>query len=71
MVVADAPRGLKPACLWLLENLCGLRILVVLGRFYGNASHNQRKSDEADGHHVMAVPPLMHRKGHAGPGERP
>ena len=47
--------------------LCGFRILVVLGDLYGNARHNQCKSNEADRHDVMAVPPLMHRKGHAGP----
>ena len=49
MVVADAPRGLR-----LPEDLCGFRILVVLGGLYGNARHNQCKSNEADCHHMMA-----------------
>jgi hypothetical protein len=49
------------------ENLRGFRILVVLRGFYGNARHNQCKSNEGDRHDVMAVPPLMYRKSHAGP----
>jgi hypothetical protein len=43
------------------------RILVVLTGFYGNARHQQCESDEADRNQVMAAPPLVHRKGHAGP----
>jgi hypothetical protein len=52
--------------LWLPENLCGFPILVALCGFYGNSRHNQCKSNEADCHRMMAAPPLMHRKGHAG-----
>ena len=52
------------------ENLRGFRILVVLRGLYGNARHNQCKSNQADRYHVLAVPPLMHRKAHAGPGNQ-
>jgi len=47
------------------RNLCGLRIVVVLGGFYGNARHKPCESNGADRYHVMAAPPLVHRKGHA------
>ena len=53
--------------LWLSENLCGFRILVVLRGFYGNARNKACESDEADRYQMIAAPPLMHRKGHAGP----
>jgi hypothetical protein len=49
------------------ENLCGFRILVVLRGFYGNARNKACKSNEADRYQMIATPPLMHRKGHAGP----
>jgi len=39
--------------------------VVSLGGFYSNASYNQCES-EANRHHVVAAPPLIHRKGHAG-----
>jgi hypothetical protein len=48
------------------ENLCGFRVLVVLGGLYGNARHKTCESNETDCHHVVAAPPLMHRKGHGG-----
>ena len=51
----------------LLENLCGFRILVVLRGFYGNARNKACESNEADRYQMVAAPPLMHRKGHAGP----
>jgi len=56
--------------LWLLENLCGFRVLVVLGGLYGSARNQACESNKADGHHVMATPPLMYRKGHAYPGDQ-
>ena len=46
-------------------NFFGLRILVVLCGFYGNARHKPCESNEADRYRVMAAPPLVHRKGHA------
>jgi hypothetical protein len=49
------------------KNLCGFRIVVVLCGFYGNTGHKPCESNETDRYHVMAAPPLMHRKGHAGP----
>jgi len=49
------------------ENLCGFRILVVLRGFYGNARNKACESNEADRYQMVAAPPLMHRKGHAGP----
>src|SRR5262249_24381242 len=52
--------------LWLPENLCGFRLLVVLGGFYGNARNQTCESNKADRYQVIAAPPLMHRKGHAG-----
>jgi hypothetical protein len=52
--------------LWLSENLCGFRILILLHGFYGNARHKPCESNEADRYQVIAAPPLMHRKGHAG-----
>jgi hypothetical protein len=54
------------AGLWLSYNLCGFRILVVLGGFYGSARDQACESNKADRHHVVAAPPLMHGKGHAG-----
>jgi hypothetical protein len=60
LVVADAPRSLRP------NHHCGFRILVVLGRFYSNARHKTCEGNEADCHHVIAAPPLMHGKGHGG-----
>jgi len=48
------------------QNYCGFGILVVLGGLNGNACHDQCESDEANRHHVLAKPPLMHRKTHAG-----
>ena len=56
--------------LWLLENLCGFRVLVVLGGLYGSARNQACESNKADGHHVMATPPLMYRKGPAYPGDQ-
>ena len=53
--------------LWLSENLSGFRILIVLRGFYGNARNKACESNEADRYQVVAAPPLMHRKGHAGP----
>jgi len=47
------------------ENLCGFRILV--RGFYGNAGNKACESNEADRYQMVAAPPLMHRKGHAGP----
>src|SRR5215472_2873079 len=52
------------------ENLCGFRVLVVLGGLYGSARNQACESNKADGHHVMATPPLMYRKGHAYPGDQ-
>src|SRR5262249_4248284 len=52
--------------LWLSENLCCFRILALLRGFYDNARHNQCESDEANRHDLIAAPPLMHRKAHAG-----
>jgi len=49
------------------ENLCGFRILVVFRGFYGNARNKACESNEADRYQMVAAPPLMHRKGHAGP----
>jgi hypothetical protein len=48
------------------KNLCGFRILVVLGGLYSNARHKQCESDEANRYQVIAAPPLMHCEGHAG-----
>src|SRR6516164_5513517 len=62
--------GRCAAGLRLLENLCGFRALVVLRGFYGNARHKACESNKADRYHVMAAPPLMHRKGHAGSGDQ-
>ena len=56
--------------LWLSENLCGFRILVLLRGFYGNARHKPYESNEADRYQVIAAPPLMHRKGHASSGDQ-
>jgi hypothetical protein len=53
--------------LWRPKNLCGFRILVVFRGFYGNARNKACESNEADGYQMVAAPPLMHRKGHAGP----
>ena len=53
--------------LWLSENLCSFRVLVVLRGFYGNARNKARESNEADRYQMIAAPPLMHRKGHARP----
>ena len=73
-MVADAPRGLeglirarRPMA---AVDLCGFRIVVVLGGFYSNARRKACESNKADRYHVMAAPPLMHRKGHAGSGEQ-
>jgi len=65
LVVADVPRGLR----LLPENLCGFRIVVVLCGFYGNTRHKPCESNETDRYHVMAAPPLVHRKGHAESGD--
>jgi hypothetical protein len=51
--------------LGLPENLCGFRLLVVLGVFYGNARNQTCESNKADRRHVVAAPPLVYRKGHA------
>ena len=50
--------------------ICGFRILVVLCGFYGNARHKACESNEADCYQMIAAPPLMHRKGHAGSGDQ-
>src|SRR6516164_7042194 len=47
--------------------LCGFGILVVLCGFYDSARHKACESNEADRYHVMAAPPPMYRKSHAGP----
>ena len=52
---------------WLPENLCGCRILVVLCGFNANACNKACESNEADRYQMIAAPPLMHRKRHAGP----
>jgi len=57
-----SPRGLR-----LLQNLCGFRVLVGLGGLYGNARNKTCESNEADRYQVIAAPPLVYRKGHAGP----
>jgi hypothetical protein len=44
-------------------------ILVVLCGFYGNTGHKPCESNETDRYHVMAAPPLVHRKGHAESGD--
>jgi hypothetical protein len=48
----------------------GCRILVVLRGFYGNARRKACESNEADRYQMIAAPPLMHRKGHAGSGDQ-
>jgi hypothetical protein len=65
--LAEFGETVRGGDLWLLENLCGFRVLVVLGGLYGSACNQACESNKADGHHMMATPPLMHRKGHAGP----
>src|SRR5215470_1372714 len=55
--------------------MCGVPIwdlwfLVVLCGFYGNARHKACESNKADRYHVMAAPPLMHCKAHAGSGDQ-
>ena len=43
------------------ENLCGFRIMVVLGGFYGNARNQTCEGNKADRQHVVAAPPLVYR----------
>jgi hypothetical protein len=43
---------------------------LLFAAFYGNAGHNQCKSNQTDRYHVLAMPPLMHGKGHAGCGDQ-
>ena len=47
------------------KNLRGFPILIVLCGFYGNTGHKPCESNKTDRYHVMAAPPLVHRKGHA------
>src|SRR6516165_12217231 len=46
--------------LWLPHSGCSSRL-------YGNARNKACESNEADRYQMVAAPPLMHRKGHAGP----
>jgi len=55
----------------LLENRCGFGVLVVLRGFYVNARNKACESNEADRYQMIAAPPLMHRKGHAGSRDQP
>ena len=52
------------------KTLWGFRILVVLGGLYSNARHKACESNEADRYRVMAAPPLVCRKDHAGSGDQ-
>jgi hypothetical protein len=41
--------------------------MVVLGGFYGNTRNKACERNEADRYQMIAAPPLMYRKSHAGP----
>src|SRR5215469_11225743 len=58
------------SCAGCQYGICGFRILVVLCGFYGNARHKACESNEGDCYQMIAAPPLMHRKGHAGSGDQ-
>ena len=64
--MTEPRRQVERGGLQLPQDLYGFVVLVVLRGLHGSARHNQCESDEGNRHDVIAAPPLLHRKGHAG-----